>query len=635
MAIELLSLRWAVHTLSGIRTFVEGEALWSKAQKQAVISLHQYGSTFDEEHFQDFKESLSIPLGDRRARLELQKLNPNYDVVRKGFIKGQLHPDDIDNGILFLERFRNVSYVRDAVNYWSEADAMMAELIVVGDDLNAAITAPVKDDEDIAVALAHVDRLNAGLTELEKKFSASLGAGSRWVEATVMITLFCAVLIVGSLSLLITIRFGRYLGRSIREIKNTAIQVGEGQISERVKVHSEDELGQLGGALNKMIDDLQNNIRKKEQAESANEVKSLFLANVSHEVRTPLGVILGLIEILKDPEISEENRQKYMGVIEFTGQNLQQIINDILDISKVETGHLEIRKSKFSLPEFIEEIDRHLQHLAIRTKNILKFQEIGYLPKTINTDPVRLRQILTNLVGNALKFTHEGKVKVTYWSTHDSIHFRVSDTGIGISSEEMEKLFLPFSQLDHSTTRKYGGTGLGLLLSKRFAQSLGGDLQLESSQPGIGSVFSLGIPFGGPIRSVLSEPLIVTPDQSQLKGKRVLVVEDSPENQMLIQLFLDKKDMQVECADNGKEGIEKATKNDYDLVLMDMQMPVVDGYTATEELRRRGYKTPIIALTAHAMKEDRERCMRVGCNDYLTKPIDSPVLYRTLAAHLA
>jgi hypothetical protein len=324
-------------------------------------------------------------------------------------------------------------------------------------------------------------------------------------------------------------------------------------------------------------------------------------------------------------------------VIEQTGYSLQQIINDILDISKVEAGHLDIHKSQFPLAEFTEELRLNLQLLATRGKNRLIFRPTGPLPEVIVSDRMRLRQILTNLVGNGLKFTHDGEVSVEYGSQDGILSFRVRDSGIGIPETERDRLFKPFSQVDHASNRKYGGTGLGLLLSKRLAQSLGGDIKLESSSPGKGSVFCLTLPLVealAPAGASIGTADDRSDNFQKLRGKRILLVEDSPDNQMLIQLFLGKKDVTVDFANNGAEGIEKATHNIYDLVLMDMQMPVVDGYTATEELRHRGYAIPIIALTAHAMKEDRERCMRVGCNDYMTKPIDKTVFYRTLSSHL-
>ena len=263
---------------------------------------------------------------------------------------------------------------------------------------------------------------------------------------------------------------------------------------------------------------------------------------------------------------------------------------------------------------------------------------MGAQPEFIMTDRTRLRQILVNLVNNALKFTHNGTVTLKYSHNGRELIFDVIDTGAGISDQGRQRLFQPFSRgeapgLVHSRE----GTGLGLVLSQRLARAMGGDVQLLRTEVGKGTTFRARVE-SGDVSAPAADPRVMPVQQvgekSKLAGYHVLVVEDSEDNQMLVRLYLTRMGMYVDFAENGREGVKQATERNYDLVLMDMQMPVMDGYRATQMLRESGYIKPIIALTAHAMKEDRDRCMKVGCDDYLTKPIDSTLLYSTLLEHI-
>lgn len=374
----------------------------------------------------------------------------------------------------------------------------------------------------------------------------------------------------------------------------------------------------------------------KEIAEAASSSKSAFLANMSHEIRTPLGAILGFTELLRDRRLSAEQVEKYLGIILKNGQMLGQLIDDILDLAKVEAGRLVVERLQFSLRDLMTDLIS-LLNLRASDKGLgLKLELAADLPEFIETDPLRLRQILINIIGNAIKFTDTGEVTVKVTcepaGAECRINFAVKDTGPGISLEQRGHLFQPFSQADNSTTRKFGGTGLGLMLSRRLAEALGGDVWLDS-KPSEGALFRISIL----AREVsldesksMQEPEMELPEDS-LKGCRVLVVEDSLDNQELLEQFLAGNGASVDFASNGREGIEKALGADFDLVLMDIQMPVLDGYSATKELRQQGFGKPIVALSAHAMKEDREKSLAVGCDDHLVKPIDPVRLLKTVA----
>ena len=375
-------------------------------------------------------------------------------------------------------------------------------------------------------------------------------------------------------------------------------------------------------------------------AEAANQAKSLFLANMSHEIRTPLGVILGFTDLLKEPDVTLDEKERYFRAISRNGRALAQLIDDILDISKVEAGRLEIETIETSLSTLMGDIASVLEIRAQEKGLGFSVEVVGEIPEKIYSDPSRLRQILLNIVGNAIKFTQIGHIRVTVQrepSDRERIAFYVEDTGPGISREQAERLFNWFTQADATTTRKFGGTGLGLALSRRLARALHGDVTLaDSSDKGSKFKITVATHLENPqVTSVRKSSEGVSPKKVSLEGLNILLVDDSADNRALVEKLLGRKGAHVELAQNGEEGYQKAMDGDFDVVLMDVQMPILDGLTATSELRKMGYTRPIIALTAHAMKEERERSLAAGCNAHLTKPIDVPALLQAIAQHTA
>jgi len=385
----------------------------------------------------------------------------------------------------------------------------------------------------------------------------------------------------------------------------------------------------------------------RDQAVQASKSKSEFLANMSHEIRTPLTAIIGFSESLLDSDQGVKERVESIQRIIRAGKHLLRIINEILDLSKIEANKLEVEKISVSLPDAFRDI-HSLVSLMAQEKGLSFTIDCDYpVPETILTDPVRLKQILINLCNNAVKFTNKGgvNIKVSCDEENEILHVKISDTGIGLSEEQIEMLFKPFSQADSSTTRKYGGTGLGLHLSKLFAEKLGGDLHVES-HVGVGSSFTLTISTG-PIDDVprvhecpdfetvempktLDNPL----SRMNLKGS-VLLTEDNADNQRLVSLYLKRLGLTFEIANNGKEALDIVEKFKPDLILMDIQMPVMDGLTAIRTLRERNYTNPIIALTANALKQEQQECFDAGCDDVCTKPIDQERLISVLSTYLA
>ena len=455
-----------------------------------------------------------------------------------------------------------------------------------------------------------------------------------------------------------------------------------------------------------------------DQAEAASRAKTAFLANMSHEIRTPMTAILGYAELLADDAEPPESRAAHAQTVRRNGEHLLGIINDILDLSKIEAGMLTIERVACAPARVVAEVESVMWVRAAEKRVALTVEHRGPVPPTVVGDPLRIRQVLLNLVSNAVKFTDRGEVRVAVSATIDAsiqvfpsgpttgtsdsgmvaeatmfpagaptatsplganarepshrepsvvlLRFDVTDTGIGMTPEQLAGLFRPFAQADGSTTRRYGGTGLGLAISRRLAEAMGGDLTVVS-EPGVGSTFTFTVAVGAaatpsegsaanPLARVVSPatpgapnaasipaastPPINGPSPAALRG-RVLLAEDGADNRRLVTVYLKAAGFAVDAAENGRVAVDRASAaaaegRPYDAVLMDMQMPEVDGYAATAELRRLGFgRLPVIAFTAHAMEGERGRCAEWGCDDYVSKPIDRANLVATVGKWVA
>lgn len=391
-----------------------------------------------------------------------------------------------------------------------------------------------------------------------------------------------------------------------------------------------------------------------ELAETLNRSKSEFIAKMSHEIRTPMTAILGFTDLLEEEyeqNHASKNTVDAINTIRSNGQHLLTVINDILDISKIEAGKMNIEVIEFELLEMLHQVESLLKKRADGKGLEFRIEFDTKIPEVIQTDPTRLRQILLNLIGNGLKFTEVGFVKLRCSlteSSHPMLRFEVIDSGIGMDESELELIFNAFVQADTTITRQYGGSGLGLSISASLASILGGWVAAESD-PGVGSTFIVEIDPGDVAASELvgEDEYLTNHQVSQFKedqsnkslliDQRVLLIEDGPDNQRLIRHHLEHAGAVVSIAENGRIGVDRIFNDagsGFDLVLMDIQMPVLDGYSATRELRARGCLLPIIALTAHAMSMDKERCIKAGCNAYLAKPINKSVFLQECALQI-
>ena len=433
-------------------------------------------------------------------------------------------------------------------------------------------------------------------------------------------------------------RLAGSLSAPIRDIGNAVKAIQQGDYKTPLPIVDDTELGALSQHINNLAQALEQASREqhqamaqliqtREEAEKANNAKSDFLAMMSHELRTPMNGVLGMLQLLETTDMTEEQIE-YAALASESTEHLLKVINDILDFSRIERSELELEHIPFNLADLIGACAQSFQHSAVQRGLDLNLR----IPEDMRAlqvqgDPTRIRQILVNLVGNALKFTERGRVSIeAQWQSldHELLWFTCSvrDSGIGISPESLELMFNAFQQADSSISRRYGGTGLGLPIARTLAERMGGTLRAQSEE-GLGSVFTLEIPLALYKQTLptLAPPRAAS-GNGHGEGRNVLLVEDNPVNQTVIEAMLRSLGFTVSVATDGAQAVRSAEGNDYEVILMDCRLPIIDGYEATRQIRLlpgRG-EVPIIALTANALQGDRETCLSAGMNDYLAKP---------------
>jgi signal transduction histidine kinase/DNA-binding response OmpR family regulator len=429
-----------------------------------------------------------------------------------------------------------------------------------------------------------------------------------------------------------------------RAARKQAESLLEGRSLELYNLSS--ELRNLTGLQEELIQRRTDELRRaRDEAVAASSAKSAFLANMSHEIRTPLTSIIGFAELLLTRDVAADEKEAAVRTIIRNGRHLLDVINDILDLSKIETGQVELERIDIDLPILLRDLVTLVAGRAEEKSLEFAVEPHLPLPARFAGDPVRLKQILLNLCSNAIKFTQRGSVRISvrYQADPAALLFTVSDTGIGMTPEQQSRLFQPFVQADVSTTRRYGGTGLGLYLSNQLAAALGARIRVKS-EPGKGSRFQLVLPLPAAVpadelltlegdlriyeRAEFAISGFAAPD---LRG-RVLLAEDGIDNQRLLAAYLRQAGLDVTVVGNGRDAVETALRREFELILMDIQMPVLDGVAATQMLRGAGYSRPIVALTANVMKSDVQRYREIGCDDVLAKPVERERFYQVIAA---
>jgi signal transduction histidine kinase/ActR/RegA family two-component response regulator len=622
---------WLTH--NAMRGYLQEQI--EKRATAATNALKQAGDTIvDRAEVEEFVASL-------RSDADLKQI---VVVGRESKVIASSNREQVGTPYTELDDKWLVEQIRGAIEHQRTArhsDDERSEVILV----SPVRRPPKPDDPNPAPGAVAVRFDTSGI-------SADL-ARSSWILTSFLIGSIVLLLLVGYLLQRLLVL------RPLANMIETMDRRTAGDARAFARQGSSDEIGMVAGALNRLLaaqEQARQELAERNEAlsaasraaQAANRAKSDFLANMSHEIRTPMTSILGFAELLADESIPPADRTTYLDVVRRNGRHLLSVINDILDLSRIEASRLPLHLEETSLQAVVDDALELLRHLAVDKKLSLRRRFHGLLPRTIYTDALRVRQILTNLLGNAIKFTDQGEIVVDVAMSGEWLRIDVSDTGIGLRSGEIDRLFRPFEQGDGSTARRFGGVGLGLSIARSLADALGGKLTFIPRDGG-GSVFRLELSCG----SLADREMVHLPEElvrpggeasrmpppRSLEGLRILLAEDGVDNQKLITHHLRRAGAHVDVANDGREAVHRVTERcknpaeSYHLILMDMQMPGMDGYEATRALRELELSVPIIALTAHAMAGDRETCLAAGCNAYATKPLEPAELVNLVALH--
>ena len=665
---------FSMDILSSVRAFVGGESLYSKAQKDAVLHLNEYDKSHEELDYQRFLQAIAVPLGDRKARLALDKPDPDLDAARQGFLAGRNHQDDIDGMIRLFRNFRNVSFMNEVIAIWAEGDSYIYELSAEANLLHVDIISGRYDAASQQSSLARIKLINLRLSPLEDAFSFSLGDASRKTQYLLMLaTLAITSALMG---------VGSFISISIlkkNEVSENALRISEARLnmladierhtkdleaSNREIAREVDERKRAQQEVMRLNSDLEMRVRERTAelensnkelavataaAEKANQAKSSFLATMSHEIRTPLNGLLGMLELLGLSRLDVEQR----GTLEIardSGRGLVHIIDDVLDHAKIEAGKLDIRVEPVSIAQLLRRVLNTYRAVASANDLTLKQTVDPRISPSLLADPLRVSQILNNLVSNALKFTNEGRVEVRAEllgraGGADTVRLSVKDTGIGMAPEVQQRLFQPFEQASAVTARLYGGTGLGLSISRRLAEMMGGAIEVKSA-PGEGTTMSVTLTLPISNAAPAERESEATPAGAPMPaaaapgaGPLVLAVDDHPTNRALLARQIAALGLRVQTAADGREALALWQTGGYALVVTDCNMPQMDGYAFSRAIREIEAKegrprTPIIAWTANVLPGVAAQCHAAGMDAVLTKPAELAVLKKALSKWL-
>jgi signal transduction histidine kinase/CheY-like chemotaxis protein len=575
------------------RAYVAGEAQYSKAQKEAVISLMRYVQSGSDADFAMYRAALEVPKGDQAARRALEASPADLHAAEAGFLRGRNASDDVPALIVGFQLMRRWTPFAHAVEDWRAADRQFMALERLGERVRGGGSTHA---EKVAY-LAEAGRLDRAASAYERRFSDRMGEVAR---------------------LAATLAYAAVAGLSLAVC---ALGVWVAWRVHKVWVRTSEALAEA-----------------RDRAEQANRAKSDFLANVSHEIRTPLNGVLGMVQVMRREE-READQSRRLDVIADAGQVLLSVLDGVLDLSKIDAGRLEVERHPFDIEVIVRLATA--AHGALAEQNEVLFS-VEWHPEARGIwrgDGGKLRQVLSNLIANAQKFTARGSITLRIAPTPDGLGFDLVDTGLGIADDKQALVFEPFTQADASTTRRFGGTGLGLAICRQFVRLMGGDLRLQS-QLGVGSTFSFELPLA---RCDGAAPA-GEPRRGQALGQssgsaRILAAEDNPINQLILRALLEPFDIALTVVADGREAVEAWGRGSFDLILMDVQMPRLNGTDATLEIRERERsrgrpRTPIIALTANVMRHQIEGYVQAGMDGYVSKPIEISELLGAIEAAL-
>ncbi len=494
IAVELFTLWFAIKTLSSVRAYVGGEGLWSKAQKDAGYCLQKYGRTHNEQDYLAFKEFLKVPLGDAKARIELGKENPDLNIARLGFIEGHNHPDDVNGMIWLFRTFNEISYIQKAITIWGQAEPLMTQLIPIGEKLHQEINSGSVSQKKINEILIEIDPINQKITRLEDDFSYTLGEGSRWLEQLILKVLFLIALTVEFTGLFLTISVSITISRGIKEVVRVSDKVAQGDFSNKAKIFSNDEIGQLASSFNKMIKDLEQHIKARDKAEEilrmqkktleeyalkleqSNKDLEQFAYIASHDLREPLRTITGYVQLIENKykdKLDADANQFIHFIIDGT-HRMDTLIIDLLSYAQVST--------QVPVKEQIDSSVVLNYVIAGSQENIQKNRAritVGPMP-VVYANKQQLIQVFQNLINNAIKFHRDisPEIYISAKELENHWQFAVSDNGIGIDTKYSERIFVIFQRLNHKNL--YSGTGIGLTICKKIIEQHEGKIWFES-----------------------------------------------------------------------------------------------------------------------------------------------------------
>ena len=638
--------------LSGVRAYVGGEGLWSKAQKDGIYHLRRYADTRDEQDFARYLQQFAVPLGDRQARLELEKSDTDYELVYRSFMAGRNHRDDVQILAQMFKRLRWVGYIDRAIGLWRQGDEHIAQFERVAGELHTVIVSGNGSREEINRLVKQIEAINADLTPIEDAFSYTLGEAARWLKNLLVQIMLLGIAAFLGAGLSVAVIVGRRLTREIHTLRDQAMRIAAGDFNLTIQIESKDEIGDLAKTFQQMATqrweaeaalvararELDEINQKLVQAE---RIKDEFFANVSHELRTPLTLILAPLESLLAGEAGRMTsvQRKSLETMHNNSVRLYQMVTGILDFSKLEAGKMPVNREPTDVVALSRSIFEDFQPLMKRKNlaSVIEVEPSTQAPQAVQIDPYLYERILFNLLSNAVKFTLEGgRVSVRLTLAADRLRLDVKDSGIGIAPSDMATLFQKFRQLEAASTRRFEGTGLGLALVREFAERLGGEVSVVS-KVGEGSCFTvectapqtelLGAVLGAPREHTVqkywraghvgSEPTAA--ERSDLP--KVLIAEDNVELGAYIAGVIDK----ICCtrvAQDGEEALSIVRAWVPDLVLTDVMMPKRDGLSLCREIKANQdtVTIPVILLTALTYREALLKGWEVGADDYLYKP---------------